>query len=144
VLGGAVGCDLELVEPRSPGFIADFLTEPEQRFVTARPIGHERDAAANLLWSAKESALKVLHTGLRRDTRSVEVTVDAPGGDGWGSLTVRSTEGGLFPGWWRRDGQFLLTVTAAAPGPPPVAFEDPRVLATAAPRHSWLDRPLHH
>jgi 4'-phosphopantetheinyl transferase len=142
VLGGAVGCDLELVEPRSPGFIRDFLTGTEQRFVTALPAGDERDAAANLLWSAKESALKVLRTGLRRDTRSVEVTVHAPGADGWGALSVRSTEGGLFPGWWRREGRFVLTVAAAAPGPPPVAFENPRVLATAVPRHSWLDRPL--
>ncbi|HEU4423361.1 MAG TPA: 4'-phosphopantetheinyl transferase superfamily protein, partial [Pilimelia sp.] len=54
-VGGAVGCDLELVEPRSPGFVRDFLTEAEQRFVTARPAGEERDAAANLMWSAKES-----------------------------------------------------------------------------------------
>jgi 4'-phosphopantetheinyl transferase len=144
VLGEAVGCDLELVEPRSAGFVRDFLTEAEQRFVGARPPGDGRDAAATLLWSAKESALKVLHTGLRRDTRSVEVTVDPRGGDGWSALTVRATEGATFPGWWRRDGRFVLTVATPAPGPPPVALDDPQVLATAVPRHSWLDRPLRH
>ena len=74
----AVGCDLELVEPRTPGFVADFLTAAEQRLVAARPAGDERDAAANLIWSAKESALKVLRTGLRRDTRSLEVALAAP------------------------------------------------------------------
>ena len=77
----AVGCDLELVEPRTPGFVADFLTAAEQQSVASRP---DPDAAANLIWSAKESALKVLQTGLRRDTRSVEVAVDEPRDDGLG------------------------------------------------------------
>jgi 4'-phosphopantetheinyl transferase len=137
-----VGCDLELVEPRSPGFVRDFLTEAEQRYVAAQPPGDGRDAAANLLWSAKESALKVLRTGLRRDTRSVEVSVHPAGAGGWGGLTVRSAEGGVFPGWWRREGVFVLTVAAAAPFPPPVTLDHVPVLATAAPSHSWLARPL--
>ena len=33
----AVGCDLELVEPRSPGFVCDFLTASEQRLDLFRP-----------------------------------------------------------------------------------------------------------
>ncbi|HUO39438.1 MAG TPA: 4'-phosphopantetheinyl transferase superfamily protein [Mycobacterium sp.] len=139
----AVGCDLELVEPRTPGFIADFFTAAEQRLVAARPAGDERDAATNLIWSAKESALKVLRTGLRRDTRSVEVALDAPGDDGWGALTVHAVEGWAFPGWWRRDGQFVFTVAAEVPTSAPVALGDPAVLGSAAPRHSWLDRPLY-
>lgn len=139
----AVGCDLELVEPRTPGFVTDFLTAAEQRLVAARPAGEERDAAANLIWSAKESALKVLRTGLRRDTRSLEVTLAAPRDDGWGALTVRAVEGQVFPGWWRRDGRFLLTVAAEMATPSPVALCDPGVLGSAAPRHSWVDRPLY-
>jgi 4'-phosphopantetheinyl transferase len=140
--GHSVGCDLELVEPRTPGFLRDFLTESEQRLVASRPAGEERDAAANLIWSAKESALKVLRTGLRRDTRTLEVTWAGPGGDGWGALTVRACEGTVFPGWWRRDGRFLLTVAAESTAPPPIALGDPGVLAAAEPRHSWLGRPL--
>ena len=135
-----VGCDLELVEPRTPGFVADFLTPAEQQWVASRP---DPDAAANLIWSAKESALKVLQTGLRRDTRSVEVTVDEPRDDGWGALSVRAVEGPVFPGWWRRDGRFLLTTAADVTHPPPAPLGDPGVLAGAQPRHSWLDRPLH-
>ena len=138
-----VGCDLELVEPRTPGFVRDFLTAAEQRSVASRPAGDERDAAANLIWSAKESALKLLRTGLRRDTRTLEVTLAAPRVDGWGALTVHAVEGTVFPGWWRREGRFLLTVAAEVVGPPPVAPGDPGVLAPAAPRHSWLDRPLY-
>ena len=71
---GRVGCDVEIVEPRSAGFVADFLTPAEQEYVASRP-DEDRHAAANLIWSAKESALKVLRTGLRRDTLSVEVTI---------------------------------------------------------------------
>ncbi|HXY66909.1 MAG TPA: 4'-phosphopantetheinyl transferase superfamily protein [Mycobacterium sp.] len=138
-----VGCDLELVEPRTPGFVSDFFTAAEQRLVASRPVGDERYAVANLIWSAKESALKVLRTGLRRDTRTLEVTLAASRGDGWGALTVRAVEGPTFAGWWRRDGRFLLTVAADVAAAPPFALGDPGVLAAAEPRHSWLDRPLH-
>jgi 4'-phosphopantetheinyl transferase len=139
----AVGCDLELVEPRSPGFVCDFLTTTEQRLVGSCTAGDDRDAVINLIWSAKESALKVLGTGLRRDTRTLEVTPVAPGGDGWGALTVQAVEGTAFPGWWRREGRFLLTVATRVAVPPPAALGDPAVLALAKPRHSWLKRPLH-
>jgi len=138
----AVGCDLELVEPRSPAFVRDFLTEAEQRLVQAAGSDVDRQVVANLVWSAKESALKVLRTGLRRDTRTVEVTLSAPGYDGWGALSVCAVEGTVFHGWWRRDGRFLLTVVAEVAASPPVALGDPGILAPAAPRHSWLDRPL--
>jgi 4'-phosphopantetheinyl transferase len=131
----AIGCDLELVEPRSPAFLRDLLTPAERRAACAA--GGDRYLLANLIWSAKESALKVLGTGLRRDTRSVEITVDS------GSrLTARTAEGSAFPGWWCRHGAFLLTVVSAAAGPAPVPLEDPPTLATAVPLHTWLDRPV--
>ncbi len=138
----AIGCDLELVEPRTSGFVRDFLTGNEQGYVAAQPDEEARDAAANLLWSAKESALKLLQTGLRRDTRSVEVTVHERQAGGWTAMTVRTVEGQAIPGWWRRDGSFLLTVSTTGPLAPPVAFDDMCRLADAVPRHSWLDRPL--
>ncbi|HET8661878.1 MAG TPA: 4'-phosphopantetheinyl transferase superfamily protein [Micromonosporaceae bacterium] len=130
---GPVGCDLEVVEPRSPAFVNDFLTGPERAYVTGRPDADARDAAANLVWSAKESALKVLRTGLRRDTRSVAVAIqDGPPG-AWAPLTVRAVEGTVFHGWWRRDGQFLFTVAAPQPGPPPVALEPAAGLGGSGP-----------
>ncbi len=73
---GRVGCDLELVEPRTDGFVRDYLTPAEQRYVDSAADATARSLAANLIWSAKESALKVLTTGLRRDTRSVEVDLE--------------------------------------------------------------------
>ncbi len=146
---GRLGCDLELVEPRSKGFVVDFLTPFERDWVASLPAA-DRDAAANLVWSAKESALKVLQTGLRRDTRSVEVriatTATGTVGEGlpagWCSLEVRLREGGVLPGWWRRDGRFLLTVAAERPLRPPTAMGGSRALEVAQPTHSWVDRPL--
>ncbi len=135
-----IGCDLELVEPRSDGFVADFLTVPEQAVV--RAAGAERDVVANLLWSAKESVLKVLRAGLRRDTRSVEITL-APGVPGqWARLTGHLVEGGELPGWWMRQGAFVLTVAGGHLLPPPEPFDDPAVLSRATPVHSWLADPL--
>ena len=145
-----VGCDLELVEPRSAGFVRDYLTPAEQAAVAAAgPAQH--DLLANLLWSAKESALKVLETGLRRDTRSVdvEVALTAPASadpgatraPGWQPLAVRPVEGGVFPGWWQQAGPFLLSVVAEASVPPPACLDVVSPLASAVPTHRWLAAP---
>jgi len=137
--GIALGCDLELVEPRSDAFLGDFLTPGERRLVAGAEDGDARDLRANLVWCGKESALKVLRTGLRRDTRSVEVSL--PGGsgvDGWSPLSVRAVEGAVFPGWWQRFGAFVLTVTATEPFAPPLPLVEPPGLAAAVPAHSWL------
>ncbi len=142
----AVGVDLEIVEPRSDGFVTDYLTPVEQDDVRSRPDRSQQDAAANLYWSAKEAALKVLRTGLRADTRTVEVHLGAPErDDGWAELQVRHTPSGrLFPGWWRREGTFLLTMameSAEDAAQPPVALPESGQLASAAPVHSWLANP---
>jgi len=138
----AVGCDLELIETRSSAFVADYLTEPEQRLVRSAGDDAERARVANLVWCGKESALKVLRTGLRRDTRSVEVSFPIEGSkDGWAPLLVTAQEGPRFPGWWRRFGAFLLTVAADRAWPPPVALEEATVLDRAVPAESWLGRP---
>jgi 4'-phosphopantetheinyl transferase len=141
-----VGCDLELVEPRSDRFVADWYPPAPQRAVASRPDSH--DLLANTIWSAKESALKVLRTGLRRDTRSVEVQLEAEPLDGWASLEVRTDEGAVFPGWWRRFDAFVLTCAATSAIAPPVSMVDPPPLATATPSHTWMthpdrDRPNH-
>ena len=132
-----VGCDLELVEPRSAGFVTDWFTPAEQQYMaaTANP-----DLAANLIWSAKESALKVLGTGLRRDTRSVEVSLGALAA-GWQPLTVRTAEGAEFPGWWRRLGAFVLTTAGERRADAPVALDGADHLTGAEPDHSWLADP---
>jgi 4'-phosphopantetheinyl transferase len=135
-----VGCDLELVEPRSRLFVTDYFTPAEQATVAARPDDH--DLLANLIWSAKESALKVLREGLRLDTRSVEVTMMDEQDAGWSSLVVTTAAGVRFPGWWSRHGQFVLTYCATGATDAPSAMDDPSPLAKATPAHSWLHAPL--
>lgn len=137
-----LGCDLELVEARSERFVQDFFTPVEQEAVARPPFDMSADAVANLIWSAKESALKVLRTGLRRDTRSVEVSWPSdPARDGWSPLCVRSDEQRELPGWWRRYGDFLLTIVTGSAVPPPRSLTDPPGLASAQPSHGWLDAP---
>ena len=132
-----VGCDLELVEERSRAFVADWFTPAERAVVAAHETDH--DLLANLIWSAKESALKVLQTGLRRDTRTVEVTLQDERIGDWRALSIRAVEGAVFPGWWCRHGDFLLTVAADAPLPPPASLVTPEPLRHAVPTHSWMD-----
>ena len=140
---GPLGIDLELVEPRSDAFVGDFFTAEESAGVRRLPAGAARDEAANLIWSAKESALKVRKVGLRADTRDVEVDFGherRP--DGWAPLSVTGRDGSAFPGWWRRDGVFLLTLAGREPLPPPVRLAGGADLADAVPVHSWLAQPL--
>jgi 4'-phosphopantetheinyl transferase len=76
--GVMLGCDLELIEPRSEAFVADYFTVGEQALIASAPQSN-RPAVVALLWSAKESVLKSLRVGLRLDTRSVAITL----GDDW-------------------------------------------------------------
>jgi 4'-phosphopantetheinyl transferase len=106
----ALGCDVERIEPRSTLFVQDYLTPDEQRLVREAPES-ERSLLANLIWSAKESALKALREGLRLDTRSVEVTLGRSAEEEWRPLSVRAGEA-VFTGWWGRSGEYVFTVVA--------------------------------
>jgi 4'-phosphopantetheinyl transferase len=139
---GALGCDLEMIEPRSHAFLADYFTTEEQALV-AQASAADRFRLLALLWSAKESALKALRSGLRLDTRSVIVSSVGPfqvqrednnacnkgsaltGGQSsdlscWRPLQVRHTDGQTFHGWWQQAGNLLRTVVAAPPPGPPI------------------------
>lgn len=108
----SVGCDLEAVEPRSSRFVIDFFTDRERAEVDDTP-DSLRDRKVALTWSAKESALKVLRVGLRRDTRSVEVEIDDLDNidAGWGTLRATvSPEARVLSGWWRQVDDLVLTV----------------------------------
>jgi 4'-phosphopantetheinyl transferase len=148
----AVGVDLELVEPRSEAFVADFLTTAEASRVRGRAAGRGpagRWELVNVVWSAKESALKVLRTGLRTDTRAVEVTLgdggpDGPdGATGWRPLAVRHVPTGqVLPGWWRRDGDFVVTAASVRPHDPPALLPTSGDLGRAAAVDPWPAQPI--
>jgi 4'-phosphopantetheinyl transferase len=107
-----VGCDLEAIEPRTARFVDDFFTERERAAVHRTP-DELRDRHIALTWSTKESTLKVLRVGLRRDTRSVEIEIEDPKAiaGGWHALsaTVRP-EDRHFRGWWRTEEDVVFTV----------------------------------
>lgn len=109
-----MGCDLERVEPRSDAFVADYFTSEEQALV-ARASASDRPRLLALLWSAKESALKALGTGLRLDTRCVVVDPFDASFDlnGWSPLRVRYTGGAVFHGWWQLADTLVRTVVAS-------------------------------
>ncbi len=120
-----IGCDLEVVEPRADVFEQDWFTTSERRLVDAAA-HRDHDIMVTLIWSAKESALKAIHTGLRRDTRTVVVdSVTDAGVDGWGRLGVRDRiQESHLEGWWRLDGQFVMTVACASMPDPPSRLEE--------------------
>ncbi len=117
--GVALGCDLESIEARSEAFVNDYFTARELAVI------HEQTAAAKpeittLLWSAKESALKALRTGLRLDTRFVQVSVhDAGRINSWSPLQVQLEDGRLFDGWYRLDHASVRTLVACPATLPP-------------------------
>jgi 4'-phosphopantetheinyl transferase len=115
-----LGCDLELIEPRSDNFIADYFTPEEQRLVRQQSLAQQSLFLA-LLWSAKESALKALRTGLRLDTCSVAVELldSSLEFEGWRALRVRSIGSKVFDGWWfNHDGMVRTVVGAPLPALP--------------------------
>ena len=116
-----IGCDVEEISPRSDAFVSDYFTAEEAAWIRAggdeRAPRPERHVRANLIWSAKESALKALGEGLRKDTRSVVVGVEEPDAEGlagtddsWRSLRVTSARGERFAGWWRVADGLVWTV----------------------------------
>jgi 4'-phosphopantetheinyl transferase len=138
---GTLGIDLEVVEPRSDEFVADFFTAAERAHVRALGDLDLRHEAANLIWSAKEAALKVQQVGLRVDTRTVDVQLRGERRpDGWAPMNV-SAAAGPMPGWWRRDGVFVLTIAYDTHREPPELLPTGSSLAAAAPVHSWVHRP---
>jgi len=98
-----LGCDTELIEPRTAAFVSDFFSIEERNVVGRVPAG-DQPFVETLIWSAKESVLKALRVGLRRDTRSI--VVDAPIAyrhrqDRWQRFTARCTDSGeVFGGLW--------------------------------------------
>ncbi len=120
--GRGVGCDLELVEPRSTAFIEQWLAPAERALVRGVPSG-ERAWMANLIWSAKEAAAKARGEGLRLDVRRAEVALGEPSGgaDDWRPLRVEWRDG-RSDGWFRHEPTWVMTVVGGDGGAPPLAL----------------------
>jgi len=135
--GVALGCDLEIIEPRSAGFFADYFTDEEQTLI-ARGAEKDRFRLVTVLWSAKESALKALREGLRVDTRSLIVTFSpqtdheheaAPPrlcsvASSWRPLQVCCGGGEILQGWWQNTGELVRTLVGAPAPLPPIFLKE--------------------
>jgi 4'-phosphopantetheinyl transferase len=111
-----VGCDAEFIERRSEAFVYDYFAWPERDKVwRTRPA--QRPLVATLIWSAKESVLKAVREGLRRDPRCVIIDI-APetSPDEWTVFRAccRTTDQN-FDGWWRVSGGHVYTVACRSP-----------------------------
>ncbi len=137
--GVGLGCDLEIIEPRSDAFVADYFTAEEQARI-AQASAEDRDRFQTLLWSGKESALKTLRAGLRLDTRTVIVDPFVPSFEveGWSPLTVRHTACysaedrddncryptyQVFHGWWQSVDNIVRTVVGAPAPESPIPLK---------------------
>jgi 4'-phosphopantetheinyl transferase len=133
--GAALGCDIERIEPRSAAFASDYFTEEEQGLVAHAAAG-DPARLLTLLWSAKESALKALRTGLRLDTRSVSIML----GEG-GEIRAHCFNGQVFHGWWEETRGGLLRTFLAAPRPDRLSyaanFRSRSILARSRSASSW-------
>jgi 4'-phosphopantetheinyl transferase len=122
-----VGCDLELIEPRSEAFVREWLSSPEQRLIGTAP---DRAQLANLIWAAKEAGAKVRRQGLRLDVRGAVVTLDAYAHPHqWRPLQI-DWDDGVSPtaGWWRAEQRWVMVIAAEpAPAVPRELVADPIV-----------------
>ena len=123
-LGLQVGADLEIVEARTEMFVLDYFT-PAERDLVDNYTAETRALVVTLIWSAKESMLKALGVGLRRDTRTVEVQgMDSNSPTGNDHSTWQKIQVGEQPAsqrawaaWWQHRGSFVLTLAGFAVTP---------------------------
>jgi 4'-phosphopantetheinyl transferase EntD len=121
--GIPLGCDLEVVESHGDAFIADYFTAEEQALLSGIAV-RDRPVWVSLLWSAKESALKALHEGLRADPRAANVYLDVSQtySDSWLPVEVRYAGGITFHGCWSRNGDVIRTIVAGTPSLRPISL----------------------
>ena len=123
----AVGCDLERIESKQIDFFEDYFTPEEIAFCSRQSERFYPDACY-LVWCVKETCLKILREGLRRDTRSVQVEAAFPAEAGawcrWtGHCKITSRN---FQGWWKRDDRFIYALGSDRANEKPVLLEASR------------------
>jgi len=120
--GVRVGCDLEVVEQRSPGFLRDYFTLEEQELLRSVPAAAQ-DRCVTLFWAAKESTLKALRVGLRADTRRVQVDMagECLATARWSRLGVADADSELeFSAWTLMLGELTAVLVTSPPSLEPV------------------------
>ena len=111
--GASIGCDLEVVEPRSNAFVSEWLAPSEQALVRGA-VAERRALLANLVWTAKEASAKARAEGLRLNVRRAVVQAaleTRPAEGGWRPLRVSwPTSQGADFGFWRAEPGWVMAV----------------------------------
>jgi 4'-phosphopantetheinyl transferase len=122
----SIGCDLELIEPRSAVFISDYLTAEEQELIRDAP-DDQKSVLVNLIWSAKESVLKAKRVGLRSSTLSLTVVAlegafnsRRQHGTTWSALAVQDELDTLYRGWWQSEHLLVRTIVTRPSSTEPI------------------------
>lgn len=121
-----LGCDLERIEQRARNFEETWFTAAELDLLDCLP-EENHSCAVSLVWSAKESVLKAIKTGLRVDTRRIEIeNFDIPQGTRWAPVQARDVEKNeIFTGWWRRLEGMVYSVFSDPKTGCPIALHTP-------------------
>lgn len=94
-----IGCDLELIEPRSEAFIADYFSDRERELIRKDP-----PFFSNLLWCVKESVMKAMGEGMRIHPTRIEVEVE-------GEVSASLDDGRMIcKGGWKKEDGFVWAV----------------------------------
>jgi phosphopantetheinyl transferase len=95
-----IGIDLEEIKSRDPAFLLDYFSRSEREQIMNGGL-HTLDFRTNLIWSAKESVLKAISTGLGTDPLKVEIdglnSIEQKGG--WGVLSAGYQEDNIKTNW---------------------------------------------
>ncbi len=122
-----LGVDIERVEARTEGFARDYFVGEELALVETTP-REGRDGIVTAIWSAKEAALKAIRVGLLLDTSAVTCLPQGNGLD-WSPLTITwnalklKRAAPALTGWWRRQGDFVLTLAIGQNGSAHAIYE---------------------
>jgi 4'-phosphopantetheinyl transferase len=120
-----LGCDLELVEPRSEAFVRTWLA-PAERASVSGAAGPWRPQLVNLIWSAKEAAAKARGEGLRLDPGHAVAELEwEPATDGrWRPLGVCwEREQLAVHGWWRQEPGWVFALVSGMPTAAPTPLD---------------------
>ncbi len=109
-----IGIDIEEVTNRDGAFLSDYFTDQEKAWVLSGESGNP-NLQLNLIWSAKESILKCLASGLGTDPLRVEIKRSSVGhqSNSWQQLQGRSHTALGLQDWqlsWRTWQDSVLTL----------------------------------
>ncbi len=109
---GNLGADIEIIAPKNASMLEDFYTPEERNWIQSQASPHQA-LTATLIWSAKESILKAIKTGLMENTKIIRLIpnedVSQPG-NRWNQIQAVIRQQ-TIPVWWTILNKHNLCIT---------------------------------